>query len=56
VDTTTSTTLGTGTLNAGTATFPATFATAEAHSLTATYNGDNTYEGSTSAAVSITIQ
>jgi hypothetical protein len=49
------TSLGTGTLSSGTATYAASFATAGPFSLTATYGGDSTYAQSTSSAVSITV-
>jgi hypothetical protein len=47
-----STSLGTGTLNSGTATLSQTFA-AGTYSVTATYGGNSTYASSTSSAVSI---
>jgi hypothetical protein len=47
-----STQLGTGTLSAGTATFGTTSLTAGSHSITAIYDGDGNYLGSTSSALS----
>lgn len=49
------TTLGTGALNSGTATYDATFSAAGSESITATYSGDSTYSTSTSSAVTITV-
>jgi sugar lactone lactonase YvrE len=55
-DTSTSTTLGTGTLNAsGVASFNASFSTAGTHAVQATYAGDAVYSGSTSSSVVITV-
>ena len=50
-----STSLGTGTLSSGTATYNATFSAAGTDTITATYGGDNTYASSTSTAVTITV-
>ena len=50
------TTLGTGTLNgAGQATFTTRRLSVGSHSITATYNGDATFAGSTSAALTQTV-
>jgi hypothetical protein len=48
-------TLGTGTLNNGTATFMTSALAVGGHSVTAAYGGDGTYSGSTSAALSQTV-
>ena len=47
--------IGTSPLSAGSSTFTTTGLSAGAHSITATYSGDATYAGSTSATVSITV-
>jgi hypothetical protein len=47
--------IGTGTLSSGAASYTATFTTAGTDSLTATYSGDDTYETSTSTAVTLTV-
>jgi sugar lactone lactonase YvrE len=55
-DTSTNTTLGSGTLNAsGIASFNASFTTAGTHAVQATYAGDAVYSGSTSTSVVITV-
>jgi hypothetical protein len=48
--------LGTGTLSAGTATYSTSTLSAGAHSVTAQYAGDSNFTGSTSAAVTVTVQ
>jgi len=50
-----SSSIGTGTLSSGVATYTATFSTAGTESLTATYGGDTTYASSTSSAVTLTV-
>jgi hypothetical protein len=47
--------IGTSTLSSGAASYTPTFTTAGTDSLTATYSGDNTYETSTSTAVTLTV-
>jgi hypothetical protein len=47
--------IGSGSLSSGTASFDATFATAGTETLKATYGGDSTYAGSTSSAISLTV-
>lgn len=54
-DSTTSTTLGTGTLSSGVATISASFAIAETHSVYAVYSGNSTYNASTSSSISIVV-
>ncbi len=49
------TSIGTGTLSAGTASYVATFSSAGTETLTAEYSGDSTYASSTSSAVSVTV-
>jgi hypothetical protein len=49
------TSIGTGTLSSGTATYSATFSSAGTESVTATYGGNSTYAQSTSSAISITV-
>ena len=49
------TTIGTGTLSAGVASLSTSFTTAGAHSITAVYAGDTNWLGSTSSAVSETV-
>src|SRR6185503_15236919 len=49
------TTLATGTLSAGAATFSTSSLSAGTHSITARYNGDNSYNGSVSGVVSETV-
>ena len=48
-------TLGTGTINGGQATFSTSALTAGSHSITAVYGGDANYTGSTSSAVTQTV-
>ena len=50
------TTLGTGTLASGTTTYSTTNLAMGANSITAVYGGDSTFSGSTSSAVSVTVQ
>jgi len=50
-----STSLGSATLSSGTASTTTTFASAGTESLTASYSGDDTYESSTSDAVTVTV-
>jgi sugar lactone lactonase YvrE len=55
-DTTTNTTLGTGTLNAsGIATANVSFTASGPHAIQATYSGDSVYGGSTSSIVTVTV-
>jgi hypothetical protein len=49
------TTLGTGTLNSGTATFSTSTLSVASHSITAVYEGDTNYAGSTSSALTQTV-
>src|SRR5206468_4179625 len=49
------TTLGTGTLSSGQATFSTTSLSGGAHSITAVYGGDGSFNTSTSAAVTQTV-
>ena len=51
-----STTLGTGTISNGTATYSTTAVSSGAHSITAVYGGDGNYNGSTSPAITQTVQ
>lgn len=48
-------TIGTATVNSGTANLPYNFSTVATHSLTATYNGSTAFAGSTSTALSQTV-
>ena len=50
-----STTINTVTLSSGTATYATSFTSAGSQSLTATYSGDDTYDSSTSDAVTVTV-
>jgi hypothetical protein len=50
-----STTLGTGTVVSGSATFQTSSLTVASHSITAQYSGDTNYLGSTSPAVTVTV-
>jgi hypothetical protein len=47
--------IGSGTVSAGTASYVATFSSAGTETLTAEYSGDSTYASSTSSAVSLTV-
>ena len=49
------TTLGTGTLAAGKATYTTTSLTSGSHSITAVYGGDTAFSGSTSSVITITV-
>src|SRR5207302_6439180 len=49
------TTLGTGTLSSGTATFATSTLSVAAHSITAVYGGDTNFTGSTSSALTQTV-
>ncbi len=49
------TSIGTGTLSSGSASYTATFASAGTETLTAEYSGDSTYASSTSSAVTVTV-
>ena len=49
------TTLGTGIVSSGKASFIASFSTASTHSLTAVYGGDSNYSASTSSAISLKV-
>jgi hypothetical protein len=47
--------IGTGTLTSGAASYVATFSSAGTETLTATYGGDSTYASSTSSSVTVTV-
>ena len=51
-----STSIGSGTLDSGSATLLTSFTSAGTETLTATYSGDSTYASSTSSAVTVTVQ
>jgi hypothetical protein len=54
-DTTTSTELGTGSLNSGTATLTTSLSAVETHAIEAIYEGDSTYATSTSSTISVVV-
>jgi len=49
------TSIGTGTLSSGSASYSATFSTAGTETLTASYGGNSTYASSTSSAITVTV-